>query len=61
MTMTLELRFENSCSSHHDFVIDARLGEGSQFMDRLVAGLDRMDHGPIRFRSLISGTSLLYP
>jgi hypothetical protein len=37
VTMTLELRFENSCSSHHDFVIDARLGEGSQFMDRLVA------------------------
>jgi hypothetical protein len=49
--MTLELRFENSCSRHHDLVIAARLGEESQFMDRLVAGLGRMDHGPIRFEA----------
>jgi hypothetical protein len=65
MTMTLELRFENSCGRHHDLVIAARLGEGSEFMDCLVVGFrsngswsDPLSKPDTK---AASGTPLLYP
>ena len=62
MTMTLELRFENSCGRHHDLVIAARLGEESEFMYRLGFGFDRMDRAlSTPDTKAASGTPLLYP